>query len=108
MATSVNTTSAVTPEPSRPAATAPASAPSPKPVAARAAAPAATAAPGEDGAGTAGDEDVLEDLQALYAIRDASLRQGRPEASGPAGEKDFESTHPGDGPDAAPPPPKRW
>ena len=59
---------------------------------------------------SAGDEDVMEDLQALYAIRDAAMRQGRgSSATGPAGEKDFESTRPGEGP-AAPdrPQPKRW
>lgn len=109
--------SAVAPEPVRPAATAPAptaapeSAPSPGPGAARAAAPAATAAPAQAGAGPARDEEVLEDLQALYAIRDAALRQGRREgsaASGPAGQKDFESTHPGGEPAAVPPPLKRW
>lgn len=60
-----------------------------------------------------GDEEVLEDLQALYAIRDASLRRGRPESKGAAGERDFESTHPGaagDDPpgDAPAPAPRRW
>ena len=43
--------------------------------------------------------------------RDAAMRQGRGDATpGPAGDKDFESTHPGDEPDAAgsPPQPKRW
>lgn len=55
------------------------------------------------------DEEVFEDLQALYAIRDAALRQGRPDAVGPSGEKDFESTHPGGvGPAARPPHPSRW
>ena len=69
--------------------------------------------PAMSGSGTppsAGDEDVMEDLQALYAIRDASMRQGRSNsATGPAGEKDFESTRPGEAP-AGPelPQPKRW
>ena len=69
--------------------------------------------PARSGSGTppsAGDEDVMEDLQALYAIRDASMRQGRSNsATGPAGEKDFESTRPGEAP-AGPdrPQPKRW
>lgn len=44
---------------------------------------------------SAADDDVMEDLQALYAIRDASLRQGPPAPTAPSGEKDFESTHPG-------------
>jgi hypothetical protein len=56
------------------------------------------------------DDEVLEDLQALYAIRDAALRQGRPNATGPAGEADFESTRPGGmaDPSAPPAPPRRW
>lgn len=41
------------------------------------------------------DDDVMQDLQALYAIRDAALGQSRSAAKGPAGENDFESTHPG-------------
>jgi hypothetical protein len=43
----------------------------------------------------AADDDLMDDLQALYAIRDAALGQGRPAPTGPSGEKDFESTHPG-------------
>jgi hypothetical protein len=55
------------------------------------------------------DQEVLEDLQALYAIRDAALRPQQPQATGPAGERDFESTHPGAGagPDAGAPGPLR-
>ena len=57
------------------------------------------------------DGEVLEDLQALYAIRDASLRHGRPAVPGPSGESDFEDTQPG-GDDASPTPvspgPRRW
>ena len=57
------------------------------------------------------DGEILEDLQALYAIRDASLRGGRQTPSGPSGEADFEDTQPG-GDDEAPtspaPPPRRW
>jgi hypothetical protein len=55
------------------------------------------------------DQEVLEDLQALYAIRDAALRPQKPQATGPAGERDFESTHPGAGagPEADPPGPRR-
>ena len=62
---------------------------------------ASAAAPLEANAGTAtgADNDLQDDLQALYAIRDAALRAGRPESVGPAGEADFESTQPG----AAPP-----
>jgi len=60
----------------------------------------------------AGDEDVMEDLQALYAIRDAAISQGRGGAKpGPAGQNDFESTRPGSddaGPSGPVPPPKRW
>ena len=58
----------------------------------------------------AGDEDVMEDLQALYAIRDAALSQGRPAATpSPVDDKDFESTRPGnDDNSAPPPPPKLW
>lgn len=51
----------------------------------------------------ADDDDVMQDLQALYAIRDAALYQGRLAAKGPAGEKDFESTHPGADDSGAPP-----
>jgi hypothetical protein len=54
----------------------------------------------------AGDDEVMEDLQALYATM--RLGRGNP-TPGPAADKDFESTHPGDEPDAAGPPlPKRW
>jgi hypothetical protein len=62
---------------------------------------ASAAAPLEGHAGPAAgvDNDLQDDLQALYAIRDAALREGRPESVGPAGEADFESTQPG----AAPP-----
>ena len=59
-------------------------------------------------ADSARDEEVQEDLQALYAIRDAALARGRPKATGPAGEPDFESTVPGLDPDAKPQPPTRW
>lgn len=57
---------------------------------------------------SARDEEVQEDLQALYAIRDAALDQGRPKATGPAAERDFASTFPGLDPDAKPQPPTRW
>ena len=53
----------------------------------------------------------MEDLQALYAIRDAAISQGRGAATpGPAHDKDFESTRPGsdDASGGAPAPPKRW
>lgn len=58
-----------------------------------------------------GDSEVREDLQALFAIRDASMRQGRPDAKGPSGEQDFENTRPAS--DLDPPPsklphPRRW
>ena len=58
------------------------------------------------------DGEVLEDLQALYAIRDASLRRGQPTASGPSGQGDFQDTQPGG--DDTPPTPgasgssRRW
>lgn len=55
--------------------------------------------------------DVLEDLQALYAIRDAAMRHDRPAARGPAGEQDFENTRPAsdlDPPPAKLPHPRRW
>jgi hypothetical protein len=61
-----------------------------------------------------GDAEVLEDLQALYAIRDAALRQQRGAARSPGAEPDFESTRPGADQDApnpslsAPPAPRRW
>ncbi|MFC5497566.1 hypothetical protein ACFPOE_08485 [Caenimonas terrae] len=90
------------PAPLQPVAATPAPTPSPTPRPTRApaaVAPAVAAAP-------PADQDVMDDLQALYAIRDAALRQGRADpAPGPAGEKDFESTHPGEDPAA---PPKRW
>ncbi|MCY7319075.1 MAG: hypothetical protein LH617_10190 [Ramlibacter sp.] len=57
------------------------------------------------------DGEVLEDLQALYAIRDASLRHGRPAAPGPSGESDFEDTQRGGdegSPTPVPPGPRRW
>jgi hypothetical protein len=93
--------------PAQPAATpAPSAAPAPRPTrapapaAARPPAPAAPVAP-------AGDEDVMEDLQALYAIRDAALSQGRPAATPSPADEDFESTRPGSD-DAAVPPAKPW
>jgi hypothetical protein len=49
------------------------------------------------------DDELLDDLQALYAIRDAALREGRPESVGPAGETDFQSTQPGVAPPARTP-----
>lgn len=57
------------------------------------------------------DQEVQEDLQALYAIRDAAMRQGRPAPAGPSGEQDFESTRPGADDDSAAadlPEPRRW
>lgn len=57
------------------------------------AAPVAAPAGGEATPDASDDNDVLQDLQALYAIRDAAI--GRPPATGPAGESDFESTRPG-------------
>lgn len=74
--------------------------------AANAPVPAATATPDRDS-----DQEVLEDLQALYAIRDAAMRQGRGPGKGPAGEQDFENTQPGDGADspaATPQQPRSW
>ena len=58
----------------------------------------------------AGDQEVLEDLQALYAIRDEAMRHGRPGRAGPAGEHDFEATRPGTDDDFSAPAPKppRW
>ena len=58
----------------------------------------------------AGDQEVLEDLQALYAIRDEAMRHGRPGRAGPAGEQDFEATRPGTDADFSAPAPKppRW
>jgi hypothetical protein len=97
--------STTAPAPVQPVAATPAPTPAPTPRPTRAPvqaapAPVPTAAP-------AADEDVMEDLQALYAIRDAAIR-GAP-APGPSGEKDFESTRPGDDPATSPvPPPKRW
>ena len=86
--------------------------PSPAPIArpvSRAPVPASAPAVAPAAAATGRDDEVQEDLQALYAIRDAALRQGRPDAVGPSGEKDFESTHPGgDVPAARPPRPSRW
>lgn len=69
----------------------------------------ASASTAAQAAASARDEEVLEDLQALYAIRDAVLRQGRPGAAGPAGEQDFQSTDPesGAGSVAQPTQPKR-
>jgi hypothetical protein len=88
-------------QPAPPAATPAARAPvraAPEPVATTAPAPAVAAAAPEVArpvVDAVRDEEVQEDLQALYAIRDAALRQGRPDSTGPAGERDFESTHPG-------------
>lgn len=62
---------------------------------------AAVAAPPASPVDRAGDDEVLDDLRALYAIRDAAL--GRPVRGGPSGEQDFESTRPGS--DLDPPPP---
>ncbi len=92
-------------------------APVPVPAAAPVARPAAGPTPpppvptaAQVAAASARDEEVLEDLQALYAIRDAALRQSRPAATGPAGEKDFQSTDPQGDSGAArqPPTAKRW
>ena len=55
----------------------------------------------------AADDDLMEDLQALYAIRDASLGQAQTPPAGPSGEKDFESTHPGRDDSVAPQPGRR-
>ncbi len=55
--------------------------------AAAAPAPAEAASP----AATAADDDLSEDLQALYAIRDAALQDGAPTEAQP----DFEPTRPG-------------
>ena len=101
---------APTPAPSAVAlAPAPTWAPRPAPAAGREArAPVPTVAPAPAAGGAIRDEEMLEDLQALYAIRDAAMHQGRPDAVGPAREKDFESTRPGeDGSAAAPPSPRR-
>ena len=99
-------------EPVRPVAAipAPTAAPMPSPTARPAATqpPAQARTPAAAGDDPARDEDVMEDLQALYAIRDAALRGGRPDPVGPSGEKDFESTHPGGDPGARPSQPKRW
>lgn len=106
--------SAVTPEPAGPVAAKPAAVAVPTKVrgSPRSASPVAgaVAAPGQAAVGADRDEEVMEDLLALYAIRDAAMRQGRPGESGPAGERDFESTHPGGEPDAVPPPPppRNW
>ncbi len=57
------------------------------------------------------DGELQEDLQALYAIRDASLGRRLPGAPGPSGESDFEDTQPGSGdasPTPEPPAPRRW
>ena len=99
---------AATPVPTDAPTPAPTRAPTPRPPVARA--PATPAAPSSVTPSPAGDEDVMEDLQALYAIRDASMRQGRGDAAtGPAGERDFESTRPGEEPGApGAAQPKRW
>jgi hypothetical protein len=93
-----------------PPTAAPAAAPSPRPAAAPAPTQPNAARPSQGVADAPRDDEVMEDLQALYAIRDAALRQGRPDAVGPAGEADFESTHPGGAADPVPPPtpPRRW
>lgn len=89
------------------AAPPPPAAPITRPVAPRTPTQPNAARPSPDVAEAPRDEEVLEDLQALYAIRDAALRQGRLDATGPAGEADFESTHPrGEG--DPPAPPRRW
>lgn len=41
------------------------------------------------------DEELMRDVQALFAIRDAAMRQDPSASCGPAGERDFESTHAG-------------
>ena len=68
-----------------------------------------TATPGPASVDGTGDDDVMDDLRALYAIRDAAL--GRPAGKGPSGESDFESTRPGTDPDPPALPgaqPRRW
>jgi hypothetical protein len=88
----------------------PTPAPTARPLASRAPKQPDAARPSEGVAQAPRDAEVQEDLQALYAIRDAAMRQGRPNAAGPAGEADFESTHPGGEPDPSSPsaPPRRW
>ena len=89
---------------SAPAAAAPIATPAPL------ATPAGITAPPAPVVDRAGDQEVLDDLQALYAIRDESLRHGRPGRAGPAGEQDFEATRPGTDADFSAPPlkPPRW
>lgn len=94
----VQATIPVPAQPARPAAPVPTGAP----------ASAVSAAPVVAAADRAGDDEVLDDLRALYAIRDAAL--GRPARGGPSGEQDFESTRPGSDhdPQPPPPPPRGW
>lgn len=72
------------------------------------------AVPAKASLDAAGDAEMLEDLQALYAIRDAALRPTRAPARGPAGERDFESTRPAADQEApgkslsSPPSPRPW
>ena len=92
----------------------------PAPTSARSLAPAATLPPpvsrmtADASADRALDAEVLEDLQALYAIRDAALRPNWAAAQGPSGEQDFESTRPGTDQDtssksaSAPPSHRPW
>jgi hypothetical protein len=89
------------------AAAAPAAVADPQPTAAAAVTAAEPPAPAE----VDDHQDVMDDLQALYAIRDAALRQGRPSATGPAGEQDFENTRPAEDSDpsgAKAQQPRRW
>lgn len=79
------------PDPAVWAGGAPLSTTTPAPASAAPAAGTATAAPAP--VDRTGDDEVLDDLRALYAIRDAAL--GRPAPTGPAGEPDFQSTRPG-------------
>jgi hypothetical protein len=70
------------------------------PAAVAAGAAAATAAAAANASAPAmpegADEDVMEDLQALFAIRDAVLKGDAPAAGARPGEQpDFEDTHPG-------------
>lgn len=93
-----------------PLAAAPMAARKPAPTAAPRAAPAVTPPVRRAAADRVADEEVQEDLQALYAIRDAALGRA-PVSPGPAGERDFESTHPGTDDSEAPTgpgQPPRW
>ena len=101
------TATAPVPLPPVAATPAPTAAPTPAPTPAPTRAPVQAAPAAAAAAAPADDDEVMEDLQALYAIRDAAMRGSA--APGPTGEKDFESTHPGDDPVTSPvPPPKLW